>query len=127
MSNVIVVFTTLAVIIACLGLFGLATFTAEQRAKEISVRKVMGASVRQVVVLLSKDFVKLIAIAFVIALPVTWYAVTEWLKGFAYRVDFNLLVAGLAGVIAIAVSLITVSYHSIRAAIRNPVDSLRSE
>lgn len=127
LSNVIVVFTTLAVIIACLGLFGLATFTAEQRAKEISVRKVMGASVRQVVVLLSKDFVKLIAIAFVIALPVTWYAVTEWLKGFAYRVDFNLLVAGLAGVIAIAVSLITVSYHSIRAAIRNPVDSLRSE
>ena len=127
LSSVIVVFTALAVFIACLGLLGLATFTAEQRAKEISVRKIMGASVQQVIVLLSKDFAKLIVIAFVIALPVTWYGMNQWLKGFAYRIDFNLLVAGLAGAIALAVSLLTVSYHSIRAALSNPVDALRND
>jgi putative ABC transport system permease protein len=127
LSSVIVVFTTLAVFIACLGLFGLATFTAEQRAKEISVRKIMGASVQQVVVLLSKEFAKLIMIAFIIALPVTWYSMNQWLQGFAYRIDFNLLVAALAGAIALVVSLITVSYHSIKAALRNPVNALRND
>lgn len=127
LSRVIVVFTTLAVCIACLGLFGLATFTAEQRAKEISVRKIMGASAQQVVTLLSKEFVKLIVIAFAIALPVTWYAMNQWLQGFAYRIDFNLGVAVLAGIIALVVSLITVSYHSIRAALTNPVDALRND
>jgi putative ABC transport system permease protein len=127
LSSVIVVFTTLAVFIACLGLFGLATFTAEQRAKEISVRKIMGASVRQVVLLLSKDFAKLIVIAFLIALPATWYGMNEWLKGFAYRIEFNFLVAGLAGAIALTVSIITVSYHSIKSAVRNPVDALRND
>jgi putative ABC transport system permease protein len=127
LSSVIVVFTTLAVFIACLGLFGLATFTAEQRAKEISVRKIMGASVRQIVVLLSKEFAKLIVIAFVIALPVTWYGMNQWLQGFAYRIDFNLLVAALAGAIALVVSLLTVSYHSIKAALSNPVNALRND
>lgn len=127
LSSVIVVFTALAVFIACLGLFGLATFTAEQRAKEISVRKIMGASVRQVVMLLSKEFAKLIVIAFVIALPVTWYGMNQWLQGFAYRIDFNLLVAALAGAIALVVSLITVSYHSIKAALSNPVNALRND
>ena len=127
LGRVIVVFTTLAVLIACLGLFGLATFTAEQRAKEISVRKIMGASVQQVVVLLSKEFAKLIVIAFVIALPVTWYGMNQWLQGFAYRIDFNLLVAALAGAIALSVSLLTVSYHSIKAALSNPVNALRND
>jgi putative ABC transport system permease protein len=127
LSSVIVVFTTLAVFIACLGLFGLATFTAEQRAKEISVRKIMGASVQQVVMLLSKDFARLIAIAFVVALPVTWYGMNQWLQGFAYRIDFNLFVAALAGAIALVISLITVSYHSIKAALSNPVNALRND
>jgi putative ABC transport system permease protein len=127
LSSVIVVFTTLAVCIACLGLFGLATFTAEQRAKEISIRKVMGGSAGQMVALLSRDFVKLILIAFLIALPVTWYGMNQWLEGFAYRIDFNVLVACLAGGIALVISLLTVSFHSIKAALSNPVDSLRND
>lgn len=127
LSSVIVVFTTLAVFIACLGLFGLATFTAEQRSKEISVRKIMGASVKQVVVLLSKDFAKLIVIAFVVALPITWYGINQWLQDFPYRIDFSLWVAGFAGAIALVVSLITVSYHSIKAALSNPVKALRND
>lgn len=127
LGNVILVFTTLAIFIACLGLFGLATFTAEQRAKEISIRKILGASVSQVVVLLSRDFVKLILISLVIAIPVTWYGMNEWLQGFAYRIDFSFPLAFLAGALAIAVALLTVSFQSVKAATGNPVNSLKSE
>lgn len=121
------VFTTLAIIIACLGLFALTSFTAEQRTKEIGIRKVLGASVGSIVVLLSKEFGKLILIAFVLAAPIAWYAINWWLKSYTYKVEIGILVYVLAGVFAFAVAWITMSYQSIRAARNNPVTSLRSE
>jgi putative ABC transport system permease protein len=127
LSQVILVFTTLAIVIACLGLFGLATFTAEQRSKEISIRKVMGASVPQVIILLSKDFARLVLFAFVIAIPITWYGMSQWLQGFAYRIDFSFYVVGISGVLALAVALFTISFQSAKAALNNPVNALRSE
>lgn len=120
-------FSALAICIACVGLFGLAAYTASLRTKEIGVRKVMGASVGSVVFLLSKDFTKLILIAFVIAVPLSWYLMNNWLGGFAYRINLDVGTFLLAGVIAVAIGWITVSYQSIKAAIANPVKSLRSE
>jgi len=127
LANVILVFTGLAIFIACLGLLGLATFAAEQRSKEIGIRKVFGASISQLVVLLSRDFVRLISVSLLIAVPVTWYGINKWLEGFAYHIDFNLTLVFVAGAFAILVALITVSYQSFKAAIENPVKSLRSE
>jgi putative ABC transport system permease protein len=121
------VFASLAIIIACLGLFALTSFTAEQRTKEIGIRKVLGASVSSIVVLLSKEFGKLILIAFVLAAPLAWYAINWWLKGYTYKVEIGLLVYVAAGVFAFGVAWITMSYQSIRAARNNPVTSLRSE
>lgn len=121
------VFSGLAIIIACVGLFGLAAYTASLRTKEIGVRKVLGASVGNVLVLLSKDFTKLILVAFVLAVPLAWYVMDSWLQAFAYRVSIGAGVFIIAGGIALAISWITVSYQSIRAAIANPVKSLRSE
>jgi putative ABC transport system permease protein len=120
-------FTGLAILIACLGLFGLATFTAEQRTKEIGVRKVLGASVSSIVTLLSKDFLKLVLIAVVIASPLAWWAMTEWLTGFAYKIDIEWWVFLLAGTLAMGIALLTVSFQSVKAALMNPVKSLRSE
>lgn len=120
-------FACLTIFIACLGLFGLATFTAEQRTKEIGVRKVLGASVGSIVTLLSKDFLKLVFIALVIASPIGWYAMSRWLKNFAYKIDLEWWVFVLAGLLAIGVTLLTVSYQSIKAASVNPVRSLKSE
>ncbi|HEY0111177.1 MAG TPA: FtsX-like permease family protein, partial [Fibrella sp.] len=116
-----------AILIACLGLFGLATFTAEQRTKEIGVRKVLGASVSSIVTLLSKDFLKLVLIAVVIASPLAWWAMTEWLTGFAYKIDIEWWVFLLAGTLAMGIALLTVSFQSVKAALMNPVKSLRSE
>ncbi len=116
-----------AIFISCLGLFGLATFTAEQRTKEIGVRKVLGASVASIVTLLSKDFLKLVLIAVVIATPLAWYAMNEWLQDFAYKIDISWWVFALAGVLAVGVALLTVSFQSVKAALMNPVESLRSE
>ncbi|HEY3403691.1 MAG TPA: ABC transporter permease [Ohtaekwangia sp.] len=127
LSRVILVFTTLAIFIACLGLLGLATFTAEQRSKEIGIRKILGANISQVVVLLSKDFVKLILIAMVIATPITWYGMNQWLEGFAYRINFDFSLVFLAGGIALAIALLTVSFQSVKAALENPVKSLKSD
>jgi putative ABC transport system permease protein len=121
------VFSVLAIVIACVGLFGLAAYTASLRTKEIGVRKVMGASVTSVVVLLSKDFTKLILIAFVIAVPVSWYVMDNWLQEFAYRITLGPDIFLLAGGAALLISWMTVSYQSIRAAVVNPVKSLRSE
>jgi putative ABC transport system permease protein len=121
------VFSGLAIIIACVGLFGLAAYTANLRTKEIGVRKVMGASVRSVVFLLSKDFTKLILVAFVLAVPLSWYIMENWLEGFAYRIQMGVGVFLLAGLTALLISWITVSYQSIKAAVVNPVKSLRSE
>jgi putative ABC transport system permease protein len=108
-------------------LFGLAAFMAEQRTKEIGVRKVLGASVPNIVGLLSKDFLKLVVIAIVIASPLAWYAMNSWLKDFAYKIDIEWWVFALAGTLAVAIALLTVSFQSIKAALMNPVNSLRSE
>lgn len=128
MGQVFIIFTGLAIIIACLGLLGLATYSAEQRAKEISVRKVMGASVTQLVLLLSKDFARLIIIAFVLAIPLTLYLLNKyWLTGFAYRIGFNPWIIGGAGLLALVLALLTISFQALKAASGNPVDSLKSE
>jgi putative ABC transport system permease protein len=126
-SKVISSFTFIAMFISCLGLYGLSTFMAERRFKEIGVRKVMGASVNQIVGLMSSEFIKLIVVAFVIAVPLAWYAMHQWLSGFAYKISINMMVFIYAGIAALLVALITVSFESIRAASTNPVTSLRSE
>lgn len=120
-------FSGLAILISCLGLLGLATFNAEQRIKEIGVRKVLGASVTSIVALLSKDFLRLVLIAIVIASPIAWYVMNKWLQDFAYKVTIEWWVFALAGTLAIAIALLTVSFQSIKAALVNPVKSLRSE
>jgi len=121
------VFACLAILIACLGLFGLAAFTAEQRTKEIGVRKVLGASVVNVVTLLSKDFLKLVLIAIVVASPLAWYVARQWLQNFEYRIDLSWWMFVLAGFIAIVIAILTISFQSIKAALMNPVKSLRTE
>ncbi|WP_369822729.1 ABC transporter permease [Spirosoma sp. 209] len=121
------IFAGLAVLIACLGLFGLAAFTTRQRTKEIGVRKVLGASVASIITLLSKDFLKLVLIAIVIASPIAWYAMNRWLQDFAYKIDIEWWVFALAGFLAVGIALLTVSFQSIKAALMNPVRSLRSE
>ncbi|QEC65968.1 FtsX-like permease family protein [Panacibacter ginsenosidivorans] len=120
-------FAFLAIFISCLGLFGLATFTAAQRTKEIGVRKVLGASVPNIVSLLSANFLKPVAISMLIAFPIAWYAMNQWLQGFAYKVSIDWWVFALAGLVTVCIALITVSYQSIKAALRNPVKSLRTE
>jgi len=127
LSRAIAAFTLLALLIACLGLFGLAAFTAEQRTKEIGIRKILGASVANLVGLLSKDFLKLVALALFIALPLAWYAMHRWLQNFAYRIDIEWWVLALAAVLALLVAFLTVSVQSMRAAMANPVEALRSE
>ncbi len=127
LSKIINSFTLIAILISCLGLFGLAAFSAEQRKKEIGIRKVVGASVSGIVGLLSKDFVKLVLIAFVIAIPIVWWAMDKWLQEYAYRISISWWMPGLAGLIAIAITIMTVSFQAIRAAITNPVRSLRTE
>ncbi len=120
-------FSVLAIIIAALGLFGLASFTAQQRIKEIGIRKALGAKVSQIVILLSQKFTMLVVIAFGIAVPIAWYAMLQWLEGFAYRTEISLWSFLLAGLLAVVVAWATISYQSIRAARVNPVESLRSE
>nr|WKN37784.1 ABC transporter permease [Tunicatimonas sp. TK19036] len=120
-------FTSLAIVIACLGLLALASFMAEQRTKEIGIRKVMGASVRSIVLLLSKDFTKLVVIAFAVAIPLAYWAVHQWLEDFAYKIDIGLTSFIIAGVLALLVALLTVSYQAFKAAMANPVKSLRNE
>jgi putative ABC transport system permease protein len=113
--------------VACLGLFGLVTFTAEQRRKEIGIRKVLGASVSGIVTLLSKDFLKLVAMAFVLAVPLGWFLMHRWLQDYEYRIGLGAGVFIFAAVVAIALTLLTVGGKSVRAALANPVSSLRSE
>ncbi len=120
-------FSCLAILIACLGLLGLATYTAEQRTKEIGIRKVLGANVNNIVALLSKDFIVLVVIAMLIATPVAWYAMNKWLEGFAYQVEIQLWIFALAGLVALSIALFTISFQSIKSALMNPVTSLRSE
>ncbi|MGV3557081.1 ABC transporter permease [Larkinella arboricola] len=126
-SRLVTIATAVAILISCMGLFGLATFTAEQRTKEISIRKVLGASVAGIVALLSRDFLKLVFIALLLAAPIAWWTMTEWLKDFAYKVDIEWWVFALAGLLAIGIALLTISFQSIRAALLDPVKSLRTE
>ncbi|UFH56963.1 ABC transporter permease [Spirosoma sp. KNUC1025] len=121
------VFAAIAILISCLGLFGLATYTAQVRTREIGVRKVLGASVTGIIELLAKDFVKLVLIAILIATPISWYTMNRWLEDFAYRIDVQWWVFVLAGLLALVIALLTVSFQSIKAALMNPVKSLRSE
>lgn len=127
MGKVFNLFAVLAVILACMGLFGLSAYAARQRVKEIGVRKVMGASVSQISLLLSSGFVKLVFIAFLIAGPIAWFAMNKWLQMFSYRVKIDWWILAVAGIISILIALITVSFQSIKAAIANPVKSLRTE
>jgi len=120
-------FAGLAILISCLGLFGLATFTAQKRQKEIGIRKVVGASVNNIVFMLSKDFLKLVLLAIVIAFPLAWWLMAEWLGGFAYRVPIGTEVFLITGASVVAITLLTISVQAIRAALSNPVKSLRSE
>ncbi|GLU56528.1 ABC transporter permease [Dyadobacter frigoris] len=121
------IFAGLAVVIACLGLFGLAAFTTLQRTKEIGVRKVLGASVVSIVTLLSKDFLNLIIVAIFIATPLAWYGMNQWLKDFAYKTDIEWWVFALAGLLTVCTALLTISFQSIKAALMDPVKSLKSE
>jgi putative ABC transport system permease protein len=121
------IFSVLAVIVACLGLFALASYMAEERKKEIGIRKVMGGSVSQIVMLLSKDFSRLIALAFLIACPVAWFAIRSWLDNFAFHVEINWIVFTLVGVITLLIALLTISYRALQAAYSNPVKTLRHE
>ena len=120
-------FSGLAILISCLGLFGLAAHMTETRIKEIGIRKVLGASVAGITVLLSKDFVKLVAISFVIAAPLAYWSMSKWLMDFTYRVDISWWVFILAGCLSIMTVLLTISYQSIKAASANPVENLRTE
>ena len=126
-SRISIIFSLLAIIVACLGLFGLAAFTAEQRIKEIGVRKVLGASVMGIAQMLSKDFLKLVLIALVIAFPLAFWIMSDWLEGFAYRIDIGWVVFAISGITATLVALVTVSFQAVNAAIANPIKSLRTE
>lgn len=126
-ETIFTVFACIAIFIACLGLFGLSAFEITQRVKEIGVRKVLGAKVSSIVTLLSKDFLKLVLVATIIAFPIAWYSMSHWLRGFAYRVPIHWWVFVLSAILALIVALVTVSFQSIKAAVANPVKSLRSE
>lgn len=121
------VFASLAIIISCLGLFGLAAYTAERRTKEIGIRKVMGASVLNVARLLSFDFLKLVALSCCVAFPAAYWAMQNWLKGYEYHIGISLWVFVAAGFADVIIAVATVSFQSVKAALANPVDSLRSE
>jgi len=127
LGNIINSFTLMAILISSLGLFGLASFSAEQRSKEIGIRKVLGASVSGIVQLLSKDFLKLVLVSIVIAIPISWWAMNKWLQGFNYRVSITWWMFALAGLIAILIAFFTVSFQAVKAAVANPTKSLKTE
>lgn len=126
-ATILNIFAVFTIFVACLGLFGLATYTAEQRTREIGIRKVLGASVTQVTQMISKEFLKLVLISSLIAFPVAWWGMNKWLQNFAYRIDISWWVFGIAGLTALTIALLTVSFQAIKAAIANPVKSLRTE
>ncbi|GAA4275098.1 ABC transporter permease [Aquimarina gracilis] len=127
LGRIFMTFTLLSIIIACLGLFGLATFNAERRIKEIGIRKVLGASVGQITYKLSIDFLRLVGVAILVSLPLGWYAMAKWLESFSYRIEINIWVFVIATLLAIVISILTVSFQSIKAAMVNPTKSLRAE
>ncbi|NGP87331.1 FtsX-like permease family protein [Aliifodinibius halophilus] len=127
LAQIVSLFTIVAIIIACLGLYGLSAFAAERRTKEIGIRKAVGASVANIVMLLSKDFLKLVGLGFAIAIPLAWYAMNQWLDNFVYKIDLGAQVFIMAGFLALIIAITTVSWQSIRVALTNPVKSLQSE
>jgi len=127
LGKIFMIFAILAIFVACLGLFGLATFTAEQRSKEIGIRKAMGANVSSVMLLLSKDYIKLVIISFVLSSPISYYIMIKWLENFAYRIDIGVVTFAVSGFAALIIAWLTVSYQSFKAASMNPVNSLRYE
>jgi ABC-type antimicrobial peptide transport system permease subunit len=127
MGNIFNYFALLAIFISCLGLFGLASFTTEQRTKEIGIRKVMGSTVSSIVLLLSKDFARWVLAANLVAWPIAYYVMKRWLEGFAYKASFGIWIFLLSGGIALTVALVTVSYQAIKAAVTNPVNALKYE
>jgi putative ABC transport system permease protein len=127
LKSLLTIFTSIAIFVGCLGLFGLAAYTAERRRKEVGIRKVLGASTQGVVFLLSKDFIKLVVISLLIASPVAWYFMNKWLEDFAYRISISWWVFVIAAIVALSIAFITVSFQAIKAAIANPVKSLRTE
>jgi putative ABC transport system permease protein len=127
LKTLILLFTIITIFVACLGLLGLAAYSAEKRRKEIGIRKVLGASVKSVVILLSTDFVKLVLVSLVIASPIAWHFMTQWLSTFSYRIDIRWWVYAVSGIIAVVLALFTVSLQAVKAALANPVNNLRSE
>jgi len=127
LSDLLWIFTIMAIVVGCMGLFGLAAFSAEQRTKELGIRKVLGANAFDIVGLLSKNFLVLVLIASLIAFPIAWWAMNSWLKDFPYRVSISWWVFGIAIIAALAIALLTVSFQAIKAALANPVKSLRTE
>lgn len=127
LGTLAVLFAGLTILISCLGLFGLAAYMAENKTKEIGIRKVLGASTTTITTLLSKEFLKLVVIAILIASPLAWFAMNSWLQSFNYRVPMSVWVFLNAGIVSIAIAVLTVSFQSIKAAMTNPIDSLKSE
>ncbi|MBU1066006.1 FtsX-like permease family protein, partial [bacterium] len=127
LGQLLSIFSVLAIFVACLGLFGLASFTTEQRTKEIGIRKVMGASVRSILFLLSKEFLKWVVISNIIAWPMAWFLMNRWLQNFAYHTDIQMWIFGLSLIISFAIAVLTVIYQALKAATSNPVESLRYE
>jgi putative ABC transport system permease protein len=127
LASIFSIFTGLTILLAGMGLFGLAAFTIEQRTKEIGVRKILGASLSSIASLLSTDFLKLVLLSILIGSPIAWWAMHNWLQNFAYRINIQWWMFASAGLLAIVIAIITVSYHALKAAVANPVNSLRSE
>ena len=127
MAKLSILFASLAILISCLGLLGLVVFSAEQRTKEIGIRKILGASMGSIIGLFSRDFLKLILIAFLIAAPLGYYTMYHWLQDFAYKIDLSWWIFALAAAISILITLLTVSQQAIKVAVANPVKSLRTE
>jgi putative ABC transport system permease protein len=127
MGSVVTIMAGLAILISCMGLFGLAAITTERKTKEIGIRKALGATEAQITVLLSKNFTMLILLSFVLASPATYWLLTKWLESFAYRITINPFLFFLGGILALIIALITISYHTVRSARANPVKSLRYE
>ena len=126
-KSIVNIASILSIFIACMGLFGLATLTVARRTAEIGIRKVMGANVADIVGMISKDFIKLVLVAMLFAFPIAWWAIDKWLQGFAYNIGINWWIFIIAGIVVIAITLVTISFQSIKASLANPVKSLRTE
>jgi ABC-type antimicrobial peptide transport system permease subunit len=126
-ASLIWIFSGIAIFISCLGLFGLAAFTAERRNKEIGIRKILGAGLVHIVSLLSREFILMVLFAMIVAFPVAWLLMNKWLENFAYKINIGWWIFLLAGIIALLIALVTVSFQAIKAAVANPVNSLRTE